>query len=74
MRFALEKCEICTGEMSDLHWRNVGFALEKCEICTGHVKFQCVKFDMRMTPTGKCLELVLAEMELHIAVVLVLAC
>ena len=35
--FALEKCEICAGEMWDLHRRNVRFALEKCEICTGEM-------------------------------------
>ena len=33
----LEKCEICTGEMRDLHWRNERFVQEKCEICTGEM-------------------------------------
>ena len=29
--------QICTGEMWDLHERNVRFVLEKCEICTGEM-------------------------------------
>ena len=29
---------ICTGEMQDLHWRNMRFALEKCEICNGKTR------------------------------------
>ena len=37
MKFALEKCEIGTGEMCDLHGRNVRFAGEKCEICMGEM-------------------------------------
>ena len=74
--------QICTGEMWDLHWRNVRFAQEKCtgemwDLHWRNVRFHCVKFEEWSQQTtivlSKWLELVLAEIELHVAAVLVLA-
>ena len=39
-----------------------------------NVYFQCVILEVRMIQTGRSLQLVLAEIELHVAGVLVLSC